>query len=352
MSPVRTLMAIVKPVSWYVVMVSAIGATAVQAQEPDLNEMRRSIGIFSGVLSEGLEINTRAGIFSPFNGSVSGDYYGRQGVVLEITSPLANSRSAYSWQSFESKLQQLSGQISNLVNSPRVSPPNFEAMRESMELSLRSSTAQGAYSDFLEKVRSTNFSEEIELALAKASSSALTLHELGQIDDERLNAIMARVSEWRTQVNAQVAAMRQLSEEARAATPAPSGDDETLLQVFEQTLTNIVTAAEPLRAAASEQAAQLAASAEQAQRERDQEWEQELVVFEQKLFTLVCDYSAALRALPANEHLTLVLKGLGDVNENRREDRIHVLDKGQLQGCLQGDFGASQLQSSALTYSF
>lgn len=351
MNPVNALVAIARPISWYVV-IAAIGATAVQAQEPDLSEMRRSIGIFSGVLSEGLEINTRAGIFNPFNGSVSGDYYGRQGVVLEIASPLANSRSAYSWQSFESKLQQLSGQISSLVNSPRVSPPNFEAMRESMASSLRSGAAQDAYSEFIEKVRSTDFSEEIELALAKASSSALTLHELGQIDDARLNAIMAQASEWRAQVNARVTAMRQLSEEARAGAPAPNGDDATLLQGFEETLANIVAAAEPLRTAANEQAEQLSALAEQAQRERDQQWQQELVVFEQKLFTLVCDYGAALRALPANEHLTLVLKGLGDVSENRREDRIHVLDKAQLQGCMQGDFGASQLQSSALTYSF
>ena len=85
---------------------------------------------------------------------------------------------------------------------------------------------------------------------------------------------------------------------------------------------------------------------------REVQWQGELQSFEQKLFALVCDYGAALRALPDNEHLTLVLKGLGSENENRREDRIHVLAKEQLQGCLQGSVSSSALQSGALTYSF
>lgn len=329
---------------------AVIGVSSAHAQDADLEEMQRSIEMFSGVLREGLDLNARAGIFSPFNGSVQGDYYMRQGVVLEIVSPLASSRSAFSWQSFESKLQQLSGQISNLVNTPRVSPPDFEAMRQTMALSLRSSGAQDAYNNFMATIRNTDFTKETEEALARASESARSLHELGKIDDARLNAIMVRVNELRNEANARVSAMTQLREEAES-TQQPA-DINTLFQSFEQRWAETVAAMQPLRDAALEQAAQLSAQVEQAQQEREQQWQQELQSFEQKLFVLVCDYGAALRALPSDEHLTLVLKGLGAENENRREDRIHVLDKTQLQGCLQGDQEPSALQNSALTYSF
>ncbi len=322
------------------------------AQEADLAEIQRSIEIFSGVLREGLELNTRAGIFSPFSGSVQGDYYMRQGVVLEVVSPLANSRSVFSWQSFESKLQQLSGQISNLANTPRVPPPDLEAMRESMALSLRASAAQDTYRDFLESIRNNDFSKEVEEALARASESALSLHELGKIDDARLNALMAQVSDIRSNIGNRIGAIAQLRDELGQAAQSTSNSDSIDMQSFEQRWQAIVAEVEPVLAAAREQAAQLSAQAELAKQEREVQWQGELQSFEQKLFALVCDYGAALRALPDNEHLTLVLKGLGSENENRREDRIHVLAKEQLQGCLQGSVSSSALQSGALTYSF
>ncbi len=328
------------------------GVQSVQAQGADLDEMQRSIEMFSGVLREGLELNTRAGIFSPFNGSVQGDYYMRQGVVLEVVSPLANSRSTFSWQSFESKLRQLSGQISNLANTQRIEPPDLEAMRESMALSLRASAAQESFRDFLEQVRNSNFSREVEEALARASESALSLHELGKIDDAQLNALMDQVNATRVDIGERINAIAQLREDLGRTQQNLNNDTAIDLQAFEQRWQTIVAEVEPILAAAREQAAQLSAEAELAQQEREKQWQGELADFEQKLFALVCDYGAALRTLPDNEHLTLVLKGLGDENESRREDRIHVLDKTQLQGCLQGSVSSSALQSSALTYSF
>ena len=109
---------------------------AVHAQEVALDEMQRNIEIFSGVLREGLDLNSRAGIFSPLNGSVRGTYFMKQGVVLDIISPLGNSRSSINWQSLEGSLQQLSGQISEFV-SARANSADLASMRESMALSKR-----------------------------------------------------------------------------------------------------------------------------------------------------------------------------------------------------------------------
>lgn len=318
-----------------------------------LDEMQRNIEIFSGVLREGLGLNARAGIFSPLNGSVRGTYYLEQGIVLEINSPLANSRTSFDWQTLEGSLQQLSGQISSFMNnqSTRINPPDFEAMRESMALSLRAETARGAYVQLLERLRDTDFSAQIESALASAAESARSLHQMGQIDDARLNALMAEVSEQRARVNERIVALQNL----RAQVSAAASDDAapaSSVEQFQATLDQIVAAAAPLREAALSRAQELQEMAEQAKREREEQWQRELVAFEENLFGLVCNYAAGLRILPEGERLTLVLKGLGDESESRRADRIHVLSKADMQRCLQGDQAQVQLQDSARTYSY
>jgi hypothetical protein len=328
------------------------------AQEVVLDEMQRNIEIFSGVLREGLGLNSRAGIFSPLNGSVSGTYFMEQGIVLEIVSPLASSRSSFNWQTLEGSLQQLSGQISSFVNAQaaRVSPPDLEAMRESMALSLRAETARGAYAQILEGLRNVDISTEIESALASVSESARSLHQMGQIDDARLNALMAEVSDLRGRVNERIAALQALRADVNAAASNDATDTDTdtttTVAQFQAALDQIVAAVAPVREAAASRAQELQALAEQAKREREAQWQRELVAFEENLFALVCNYSAGLRTLPEGEHLTLVLKGLGDESESRREDRIHVLSKTDMRSCLQGDQAQQQLRGSARTYSF
>ena len=326
------------------------------AQEVVLDEMQRNIEIFSGVLREGLGLNSRAGIFSPLNGSVSGTYFLEQGIVLEIVSPLASSRSSFNWQTLEGSLQQLSGQISSFVNAQaaRVSPPDLEAMRESMALSLRAETARGAYAQILEGLRNVDISTEIESALANVSESARSLHQMGQIDDARLNALMAEVSELRGRVNERIAALQALRADVNAAASNDAAGTATTTTVaqFQAALDQIVAAVAPVREAAASRAQELQALAEQAKREREVQWQRELVAFEENLFALVCNYSAGLRTLPEGEHLTLVLKGLGDESESRREDRIHVLSKTDMRSCLQGGQAQQQLRGSARTYSF
>lgn len=324
------------------------------AQEVALDEMQRNIEIFSGVLREGLGLNSRAGIFSPLNGSVSGTYFMGQGIVLEIVSPLASSRSSFNWQTLEGSLQQLSGQISSFVNAQavRVSPPDLEAMRESMALSLRAETARSAYAQVLDGLRNVDISTEIENALASVSESARSLHQMGQIDDARLNALMTEVSELRGRVNERIAALQTLRADVNAAASNDAMDKDSTAEQFQAALDQIVAAVAPVREAAASRALELQAMAEQAKREREVQWQRELIAFEENLFGLVCNYSAGLRILPEGEHLTLVLKGLGDESESRREDRIHVLSKTDMRSCLQGDQAQQQLRGSARTYSF
>lgn len=344
-----------RPLSVVCMALSAMGSASYSAaQDVPLDEMQRNIEIFSGVLREGLGLNSRAGIFSPLNGSVRGTYFMEQGIVLEIVSPLASSRTTFNWQTLEGSLQQLSGQISSFVNiqTARVNPPDLEAMRESMALSLRAENARGAYSQLLERLRSIDISSEIENALASASDSARSLHQLGQIDDARLNELMAEVSELRGRVNERIAAIQALRSEVNTAASNAETNDASAAQQFQTTLDQILAAAAPLREAAANRAAELQVMAAQAKREREAQWQQELVAFEGNLFGLVCNYAAALRTLPDNERLTLVLKGLGDESDSRREDRIHVVSKSAIQRCSLGEITSQELGGSANTYSF
>lgn len=347
--------ALTRPIGMVCMALCSFGVASYSAaQAPELDEMQRNIEIFSGVLREGLGLNSRAGIFSPLNGSVRGSYFLEQGIVLEIVSPLASSRTAFNWQTLEGSLQQLSGQISSFVTSQsaRVNPPDLEAMRESMALSLRGETINGAYTQLLERLRSIDLSSEIEKALASASESAQSLHQMGQIDDARLNALMAEISEKRARVNERIAELQSLRSDVNSAASNEPAGTASSAEKFQSALDQIVAAAAPVREEAVKRAQELQAMAEQAKRERELQWQQELIAFEDNLFGLVCNYAAGLRSLPEDEHLTLVLKGLGEEGESRREDRIHVLSKSDMQRCLQGDQATEQLQSSARTYSF
>ena len=346
---------LMRPVGIMCMTMCGLGAASFSAaQEPALDDMQRSIEIFSGVLREGLGLNSRAGIFSPLNGSVRGSSFIEQGIVLEIVSPLANSRTSFNWQTLEGSLQQLSGQISSFVNNQtaRVSPPDLEAMRESMALSLRGETVSEAYTQLLERLRNIDFSSEIEKALVSASESAQSLHQMGRIDDERLNNLMAEISEKRARVNERISELQSLRSDVTAAAGNDTIDSSNSAEQFQSALDQLIAAAAPIREEAAKRSQELQAMAEQAKREREVQWQQELVAFEDNLFGLVCNYAAGLRALPEDEHLTLVLKGLGDESESRREDRIHVLSKSDMQRCLQGDQAKEQLHNSARTYSF
>ena len=221
-----------------------------------------------------------------------------------------------------------------------------------MALSLRAENARGAYAELLEQLRSIDFSSEIESALASASESARSLHQMGKIDDARLNALMAEISEQRARVNDRIAALQSLRSDVNAAASNDNTNTVSSADQFQATLDQIVAAVTPVREAAASRAQELHALAEEAKRERELQWQQELEEFEENLFALVCNYAAGLRTLPDDEHLTLVLKGLGDENESRREDRIHVLSKTDMQRCLQGDQAQLQLRESARTYSF
>src|SRR5690606_21799430 len=110
---------------------------------------------------------------------------------------------------------------------------------------------------------------------------------------------------------------------------------------------------EPLRQAANARAEELRSRLESLRADQQGEWSQELSSFEAGLFAQLCQQRTLTDLLPDQEHLTLVLNGLGEAEAGGgRKDRIHVLKAADLQRCLSGDINAAGLQQLAITYSY
>lgn len=322
-----------------------------QAAEIDMDELRRSVELYAGVLQEGLGLNVRAGIFSPLSGSVRGLYLAEQGVVLEVMSPLASSRSTFTEFSLGAALERLSVQISSLSTgaSGAVPRPDLSTLRESMAMSMRVDLARGPARELLDALARVDLSAEINAALQQAADSARTLHALAQLDDPALNALLEETVSERTRVAELAASLQTLRTQISAQTVPVT---EQVLQEWRAALQAIETAVEPLHAAALTRAQSLQEQAAQARIAREQQWQQELASFESSLYALICDFSGGLRALPQDEHVTFILKGLGDDTPARREDRILVLKHADALRCLQREITILQLQQSTYTYSF
>ncbi|MES3007481.1 MAG: hypothetical protein V4751_06895 [Pseudomonadota bacterium] len=325
-------------------------ASVSSAQEPDaqMDELRKSIDIFAGVLREALGLNNRAGIFSPLNGSVQGLYLAEQGVVLELVTPLSSSRPFDGMQSLSSSLQELSGQLSNMAATQ-----SFRLQR--IELNNPSSSSDPAlepYRALMARLASIDFSAEMESSLRSATEAARSLNLVGHFDQAQYDALVQEMGQLREQMSERILAFQELRNRISNESAAAQTPDAAVTERWQSEIDALQRSIEPIREAARVRAQALREQSEQSRLAREEQWQRDLVAFEINLFKIVCDYSAALRMLPEEEHLTLVLKGLGEETDSRREDRIHVLPKADMQRCLQGEMTSQQLQDSARSYSF
>lgn len=339
------------PGRWGAGVLALAVAGAVQAQSAEeLEALQSSVALYASVLQEGLGLNARAGIFSPTSGSVRGLYLARQGVVLEVVSPLASARNSFAQFSLGAALERLSAQFAAQSSDGTAVPrPDLSALRETMAMSMRAELAQGAARDLLEELARVDVSAEIGAALQGAGDAARSLHALTQLDDAALNRVLEETSAQRALLSGHISALQALRAEI-SAQPQPVSEERAAQ--WRSSLQTLSAALQSLQAAAQERADALQTQAAEARAQREAQWQQELAAFESSVLQLVCDYAGGLRALPQQEHVTLVLKGLGDEAAERREDRILVLRQADALRCLQGDMTAQQLQETAQVYSF
>lgn len=81
-------------------------------------------------------------------------------------------------------------------------------------------------------------------------------------------------------------------------------------------------------------------------------YESFLATFEASLGDALCRFGAGLRALPNDEHVNVVLKGVESSVDGRDKDRIYVFSKMDIKACVQESIDESELLTKAQVYVF
>lgn len=333
------------------------GAQAQPGQDV-LDDLQHSAEVFSATLSESLGLNQRPGIFSPRNGHINGRYLARQGMVFEIFMPngVHSNVMGIDMAQLDQSLSALSDQLGTMMERGLVHRPDPEAIREAMALSLRSGEVAEFYRETLQEVSSLSDSFNVERALANASSTLQRLQREGMLDSEAIRSAREQLDDLQQEAFTELQSLRELQQEIRReGLDAIELPDSQQVAEWESAFASMRGTLTGVEARAREQLSALQAQQQQMREQNRQAQQQALATFESRLFDTVCNYAAAMRNLPDQEYVTLILAGSGSVAGDGGEpprDRVHVLTQSAITQCRQGQIDGSQLAASADTYNY
>mgnify|MGYP006157463131 CR=1 FL=1 len=132
--------------------IAVVSSVSAAAQAPQLADLQRNIEIFSGVLEDALGFKESKGLFGLSLGGIESTYLIGQGVLLEVRTPLANSRNRLSLASLNSAMQSLqvrrnpfeSIALSQSRTESHSSPTQASSIESSPVMALRSQSAESA----------------------------------------------------------------------------------------------------------------------------------------------------------------------------------------------------------------
>lgn len=345
-----------KPFMRYVAALSAaalVPAAVAQSAGDTLFTMRQNVELLSTTLEEGLGLNERRGVFSPRAGDVRGRYLQGQGVVLEVLTPL-QTREGFTMDAFSASLSQLSSQLDGLLQQGAMSRPDFEAMRDQLAMTLRSDEVAAYYRELMQQLQRVQDIPAIERALTGAGATLQSLQALGQIDAATEERLTRQLQNQRQQLQQHMAEWENLRQQIREhMQQSDVMPDAALQQTWANAREQLERELSALKTSIAEQSAQLQLQHQQAEQVRQQQATVALDEFQARLFVLLCDYAASLRALPAGESLSVVLTGVGDdMSDGGRRDVVYQIERQALQSCLQGQITAEQLRRQAVSYQY
>ena len=335
--------------------VSAVSATA---QGPQLEDLQRNIDIFSGVLEDALDFEESKGLFGLSLGGIESTYLIGQGVVLEVRTPLANSRNRLSLASLNSAMQTLQvrgNPFETLALSQSLpSSASASSAQASPVMALRSQSADSTslYTQMMERVANIDYSLAVNNAIQQATESARSLRSLGSVDDGDYEELRAGIEGLRAEMGEKMRRLREIESQIRESTAAAIADSN-IDEEMRRKLDTVIAQIEQLREQAVAKAAELRLRSEVAEQAYTQQWQQDVVVFEGKLYKAMCDYGSTLRELPTDERVSIILTGLGEQGEDqRRTDKIHVFNKADLQECQSDDISVATFRERSTHYSY
>ena len=328
-----------------------LAAMSASAQDVRLEGLQRNIEIFSGVLEDALDFEEAKGLFGLSLGGIESTYLIDQGVVLEVRTPLANSRNRLNLASLNSAMQSLQVRGNPFESMLSAQSASADA---SPVMALRSETAESSsfYSEMMEKIANVDYSLAVNNAIAQANESARSLRSLGSVDDSDYQQLRADLETLRADMRDRMQGLRDIEAEIREST-AQAVADLNLEQQMRAKLDQVMAQIEPIREQAVAKAAELKQRREEAERDYTARWQQDVVAFEDKLYQAMCDYGSTLRELPDDERVSIILTGLGELGpQQRRTDRIHVFSKADLQDCQSGAITVTALRERSNQYSY
>lgn len=332
---------------------AAASAVSALAQDPQLEDLQRNIELFSGVLEDALGFEESKGLFGLSLGGIESTYLIGQGVVLDVRTPLANSRNRLSLASLNSAMQSLQAR-GNPFESIAQSQTQSSSTQASPVMAMRSQPAGSGnfYSEMMDRIANVDYSLVVNNAIQQATESARSLRSLGSVDEDDYAQLRADLDGLRAEMGEKMQGLREVEAQIRQSTAqaiADSNIEEEMRLKFDTVMKQI----EPLRVQAVAKAAELKLRSEQAERAYTQRWQQDVTVFEDKLYRAMCDYGSTLRELPDDERVSIILTGLGEQGEGqRRSDKIHVFNKADLQECQSGDISVVTLRERSDQYSY
>jgi len=164
--------------------------------------------------------------------------------------------------------------------------------------------------------------------------------------------LRADIEGLRTEMGEKMQGLREMEAQIRESTAQAIADSD-IEEEMRLKLDTVMAQIEPLREQAIAKAAELRQRSELAEEAYTDQWLQDVVVFEDKLYQAMCDYGSTLRELPAGERVSIILTGLGEQGEDqRRTDKIHVFNKADLQECQSDGISVATLRERSDQYSY
>ena len=317
------------------------------AQEINLQELQDNIDTFSMVIEEALELDQGAGLFGINVGGVDPIYLYGQGVLLEVRTPLASQRNRLRLTSLNSTMRTLQGE-NPFERIMRRTTPSVMSMEPLY------AEANSFYRNMMERIAKIDYSLIISAAIQQASNSARALRTLGDIDDTDFEKLRIEFENMRDSMNENLRRLSQLQEEITKASDINGSNSEEFDLQADSRLVGIEENLESLRTSALARAEELKVRTEVAEKVYVAQWQEDIVTLEENLYKTICNYGATLRALPLDERVSILLKGLGRESEDitKVADKVHVLLNQDIQRCQNGSINISELRDRARQYSY
>jgi len=332
-----------------------IYTVSASAQAPMFADLQKNINIFSGVLEQALDFEEAKGLFGLSLGGIDSTYLVGQGVVLEVRTPLANSRNRLNLASLNSAMQSLQARgnpFESIALSQSGSQRSSTQVSPIMALRNESIEASSFYSEMMERVANVDYSLIVNNAIQQATESARSLRSLGSVDEGGYEALRVDLENMRAEMGDKMQGLREIEAQIRESA-AQSLAESNIEEEMRVKLDEVMAQIEPLREQAVAKAAELRQRREQAEQAYTQQWQEDVVAFEGKLYQAMCDYGSTLRELPSDERVSIILTGLGEQGEEQgRSDKIHVFNKADLQECQSGDISVATLRERSNQYSY